>query len=494
MNRFLTKTNFQTGRLCLKRLWNEFNGNWVRKLSANDEKNSIEGERFNLAVRDYFEGGVFIGWTDGSAEQAARKTQELLNQDQIVLFEAAFIHENLLCFADVVIKNKSELTLIEAKSSNKPKVTSKDNFDHIYDAAFQNYVMSQSGFKPTSIQLLHANGDCVWPDKKNLFCFKDISEEVFKRQNEIEVAIENQLSVLDYDSSPRVSKGLFCKKPSDKACPHIEQCWDKPTKETIYDLPRINEDKINLLEHNDVHLIKDIPTSVQLTKGQNRIVETIKNRKEEYDLSCVKDKLSHLNYPIHFFDFETYNASVPIWNNCRPWQQVPFQYSLHIVESNGDISHFEYLSSDLQDPRIPLIEAMQQHFKPTGSIVVYYQPFEKSRIEELARDFPDYSDFLESLNVRLWDQYEVFKQCFTDYRLALSQSIKVVLPTFVPELSYQNIKVQKGDQAQLAWRKMIEMSDGRVKDKKINELKDYCKLDTLAMLKLHEFLIKRLSM
>jgi hypothetical protein len=177
-----------------------------------------------------------------------------------------------------------------------------------------------------------------------------------------------------------------------------------------------------------------------------------------------------------------------MWTQSRPWQQVPFQYSLHILHEDGQIEHHEYLHAENNDPRPGLIAAMHQHFLGKGSVVVYYAPFEKSRIKEMAEDFPDYANFLLSINERVWDQLGLFKECFNDHRLVLSKSIKVVLPTFVPELSYKLLNVQKGDQAQLEWRKMIDLKWEPSKEKLANDLKAYCRLDTLAMVKLHDFL------
>jgi len=146
------------------------------------------------------------------------------------------------------------------------------------------------------------------------------------------------------------------------------------------------------------------------------------------------------------------------------------------------------LPRETDDPRPAMIVAMKEQILQSGSVVVYYATFEKGRIKELAKDFPEHADFLLPINERIWDQLDVFKYCFQDHRLALSKSIKVVLPTFVPELSYKVLNVQKGDQAQLEWRKMIDLNWEPTKQKLADDLKAYCELDTLAMVKLHEFL------
>jgi len=484
----LTKSNFQTGRRCIKRLWNEKHKNWQAELSATDEKNAFKGNRFNDAVHKYYSKGVMIGWGHGTAEQAAAKTEELLKNDSVVLFEAFFLYEGLLCLADVVVKKNGKLTLIEAKSSNNPKITKKDDFEHIYDAAFQAYVMEKCGYKPDKIELLHANGECEGFDLENLFILLDITQEAFDRFDEVAVFSQKFIEALNKTIVPQQPIGKFCKKPADQACPHIETCWSQPTEKTIYDLPRISDIKITGLELEEIHLIEDIPPTGELSKTQRAIVDLIQNKTEQVDKEKLSEMLEQLVYPIHFFDFETYNPAVPMWDKSRPWQQVPLQYSLHILHEDGNLEHFEYLHTDKTDPREPLIQAMQSHFLEQGSIVVYYQTFEKSRITEMAKDFPEYADFLLPLNDRVWDQLVVFQKCFHDHRLAMSKSIKVVLPTFVPDLSYKDLEVQKGDQAQLEWRNMVELMN-IAKKKKIKDLIEYCKLDTLAMVELHKYLL-----
>ncbi len=250
--------------------------------------------------------------------------------------------------------------------------------------------------------------------------------------------------------------------------------WSTFWVDSIYDLPRMSDSKLSALEAGNIHLIEDIPAEAEFV-----------------DKDKIQELLEQLEYPLHFFDFETYNPAVPMWDQSRPWQQIPFQYSLHILYEDGQVEHHEYLHTETSDPRLPLVDMMKSHFQDKGSVIVYYESFEKSRIGEMAEDFPEHAQFLNKINKRIWDQYEVFKYCFEDYRLALSKSIKTVLPTFVPDVSYQELNIQKGDQAQLVWREMINSQNKKLELEA--DLKKYCALDTLAMLKLHMFLQKTSS-
>ncbi len=489
----LTKTDYQTARRCLKRLWHEKKGNWVPEQTVADKKNAFEGNRFNDAVHAHFPDGIMVGWQHGSLDDAIAKTQELLSLESVVIFEAAFEHRGLLCLADVLIKTGNDLILVEAKSSNNPKIAKKDDFEHVYDAAFQTYVMTRCGFKPSRVELLHANGECIWPNVEELFLFEDITELVNERVGEIDITAPQYLEHCQNDNEPSQSIGKFCKKPADKKCPHIEQCWQLPIEKTIHDLPRLPAKTTELLRSIDVHLIEDIPTDIKLSESLRHKIDLIQNETEYLDVEKASEMMSRLEYPLHFFDFETYNPAVPMWEQSKPWQQVPFQYSLHTLYENGEIEHHEFLHMDLSDPRPALIDAMKAHFQNVGTVVVYYQPFEKSRLKEMAEDFPEHAVFLNDVHERVWDQLDIFKYCVEDHRLALSNSIKVVLPTFVPELSYKDLDVQKGDECQLEWRKMIDIKWQPTKELKADALKKYCELDTWAMVKLHQYISERIE-
>jgi len=161
----LAKTDFQTARISIKRLWHEMKGIWTKEPSVSDLKNSFEGNRFSGEVRQFYPHGKMIAWQHGSLDEAIAKTKHELKVSNITLFEAAFEHQDLLCLADVVIKEKGMLTLIEARASNSPRILKKDNYEHVYDAAFQHYVMGKCGYTPDKVQLMHINSNGVWPDR-----------------------------------------------------------------------------------------------------------------------------------------------------------------------------------------------------------------------------------------------------------------------------------------------------------------------------------------
>ncbi len=174
----------------------------------------------------------------------------------------------------------------------------------------------------------------------------------------------------------------------------------------------------------------------------------------------------------------------------QPYEQFPFQYSCHVLHENGSIKHREYLHTDSSDPQPALLAALAIDIAPTGSIAVYHQSFEASLLRRLAQNFLEYAAHLESIVDRLWDLEDIFKKHYKHPDFRGSTSIKKVLPTLVPALSYKTLTVQRGDHAQTVWEEMILCADQDLKTQAIVDLKDYCHLDTLAMVEIYQVLRK----
>lgn len=206
------------------------------------------------------------------------------------------------------------------------------------------------------------------------------------------------------------------------------------------------------------------------------------------DTGAIAASLAELAYPIHFFDFEAQNPAIPRFIGLKPYEQFPFQYSCHILHQDGRVEHREYLHTDHSDPRPGLLAAVAIDIAPTGSIIVYHQSFEASLLRKLAQSFPEYADHLESIVTRLWDLEDIFKKHYRHPAFRSSTSIKNVLPTLIPALSYKALAIQRGDHSQAAWDEMILCPDPVQKTQAIADLKAYCHLDTLAMVKIYQAL------
>jgi len=210
------------------------------------------------------------------------------------------------------------------------------------------------------------------------------------------------------------------------------------------------------------------------------------------DKDALDRFLGEIVYPVYYFDYETSQSLLPPWDGTRPYQQVPFQYSLHIQhEPGGDIEHREYLHRDESNPMPALLERLRQDIGEVGSVLVWYEPFEKSRNTEMAAALPKHAAFLADLNERVIDLMKPFAdETITDPAFKGSASIKKVLPALVPELAYDDLDIQEGLSASRLWKDVTLINpEALERDKVYADLVDYCTRDTWAMVAIHRTLM-----
>ena len=231
--------------------------------------------------------------------------------------------------------------------------------------------------------------------------------------------------------------------------------------------------------------IKDIPADFELSAFQELQREVIEDEQGIRDNESIKKTLSELEYPLYFFDYETLPFASPRVEGFGPHQHLPVQYSLHTVQEDGQTVHTEYLAEGLAPP-IKLIEQMKQEIGKTGTLISWYASFEQTRNREMAKMYPEHADFLDDINVRTFDLMDIFKKDFVHRDFHGSQSIKKVQPVLVPELSYKLLDVQSGTMAVDAAERLFEMTDENEIKELREQMLEYCKLDTLAMVRIWE--------
>ncbi len=243
------------------------------------------------------------------------------------------------------------------------------------------------------------------------------------------------------------------------------------------------------LYYSNILKFENISKEFKLSKNQKIQIECELNEQSIINKEKLNAFIIDLNYPLHFLDFETFNTAIPIFENTRPYQQLVFQYSLHIKESNKNtVDHYEFLAeTDGSDPRIKFIKQLIKNCKTQGDILVYNISFERSKLLELAETFPEFSKPLKAITERMKDLMIPFqKKWYYTPKMKGSYSIKNILPALVPELSYQSLNIKEGATASLTISQMIEGNFKGDLDQTKKDLLEYCKLDTLAMVKILE--------
>lgn len=444
----LSKSQYTRGTNCHKSLWLYKHRRDEQRISDATMAIFARGTSVGELAQQFFPNGKMAVLEDYPGYESAKRTQEFIEQGIETIYEATFIFDNTLVAVDILHKENDQWSIYEVKSTNSTKP------QHIKDVAVQYYVVLGSGLQVGNAYLMHFNRDYVRRgdiDVKRLFTADGILQEVLLKQEEVKANIPILLSMLQ-GSEPSIDMGSQCHDPYE--CDFQEYCRS--------------------------FLLKEEP--VELSS------EPVVNEKE------VKDYVNAIEYPICHLDFETIMPGVPLFNESRPYQQVPFQYSIHFQESkDSEVIHYEYLApSDINlDPRLGLIEKMIKDTKKAKTVFVYSIAFERTRINEMIRDFPQYKEPLESINNRMVDLIIPFrKKYYRSESMEGSSSIKKVLPALCPELSYHDLEISEGMAASNAFLELYYYNDElHIQQVRQNLLK-YCGLDTLAMVKVLEVLEK----
>jgi hypothetical protein len=366
----ISKSSFIRGTKCPKSLWLHFFHPEERDEISEGQQNIFDtGHDVGTWAQKLFPGGIDAsrGEHEKYNENIAY-TQELINNGQSVIYEAAFGDADTLCYIDILVKEDGEWRAYEVKASTGIKDY------HKMDAAFQYYVITQSGLALADIFLVHINNQYVRHgeiDVKQLFTIEPVIEIILPLQESIPDQLMTLQEMLDADIVPDIEMGYQCTHPYN--CDFIDFCTT----------------------HNALDPIPDTPTS-----------------SIEHPASSIRDqeKLNEftngLEYPLYFMDFETIFPAIPLHDNSRPYQQIPFQYSLHIQKThqftNSPVHKF-FLGTPPADPRPGFIESLFSHLGSSGSIIVWNKTFEMSRLREIARDFPEYGAKIEELLERVVD-------------------------------------------------------------------------------------------
>ena len=278
---------------------------------------------------------------------------------------------------------------------------------------------------------------------------------------------------------PEVAPGDQCNKPYE--CPFQAHCSaGQPTMEWPVDiLPRGGGKRLARMGYAD---LRDVPAELMNTREQERIHAATLSGVTDHDRTGARAAIETWAYPRIWLDFETVSDPIPQWFGCGPWRQVPFQFSAHVEAADGTIDHVEFLQIDGADPRRACAEALAR-LPAQGSVIVWFERFEKDRLAELGEDFPDLAPALESLRQRVVDLMLVARDHWYHRDQRGSWSIKRVLPTIAPQLDYMSLEVKDGGEAQNAYREAVTPDTSEERRAVLDAgLRTYCARDTEAMI------------
>jgi hypothetical protein len=485
----LSKSRYIAGLQCLRRLWLIDHEPAPYEEPAPGSPMDIGGQ-IGRKAHLLFPGGVLVDEPPWRHTEAVAGTAALMADEQVpAIFEAAFEYDNIRIRVDVLERlADGTWDLREVKSSSGPK-------DHHYDdIALQAVVLEGAGIAVSSIELLHVNtayvrgpdGIC-WPD---FFARVDVHDPVAARLVDLPNRVQTMRDCLGMVKLPDAEPGSHCGTPY--ACEFWDRCTAKKPADWTFYLPRLPQAGVSELKALGIESISCIPADFLLTPKQV-IIRDATASGHPYVAPDLAGLLSKCGPPACYLDFEAMMPPIPVYEGTRPYQTIPFQWSLHVIDADGVLHHREFLAEGDGDPRRrfagTLIEALAVFDGP----ILVYSAYEQTRLTELASEFPDLSQSLNALIARLVDLLPIVRAAVYFPEFQFSNSIKSVAPALCPGFGYADLEgVADGATASAAF---LQLATGYLTvPEEVDQLRSallaYCQRDTVAMVEVHRALTR----
>lgn len=481
--RGLSKSKLLSYRQCPKRLWLETYQPELVEIDPATQARFDGGNVVGEIARTLYGPGELLYDSDTADFSGALKRthDSLAAAGRKPLFEATFSADNVLVMADVIKRVKGGVRAIEVKSS-----TSVKDY-HVEDCAVQAHVIESCGQTLRGISVAHVDTSFVYPgdgDYRGLLNEVDVTGDVAALRSTVPKWIRGARKTLKGDE-PDIAPGAQCTKPF--TCPFYDHCNVETTEYPVTVLPYIGKLGASLAERG-IEDVRKVPRHELRREDQRRVYDATRSGKailNKAAAAAVRD----LPYPRYYLDFETVQFAAPIWPGTRPYQQIPFQWSLHVEKAAGHIEHLEFLDLSGANPAAACIQTLLRALGSKGSILVY-SGFEQRILKDMARLLPKMAMRINRVIKRLVDLLVVTQASYYHPQMMGSWSIKAVLPTIAPDLRYDQLdEIADGLAAQRAFIEATDTGTSADRREQIRDrLLEYCGLDSLAMLRVAAFL------
>lgn len=483
----LSKSQYARGMQCHRSLWlyREFK-ELQDPVSPEDQAIFDQGTEVGILAQKWIKGGVLIDAPHTEPERALRQTQDAITAGAKVLYEAAFLHDDVLVRVDILMRNhEGGWDFYEVKSTTEVK----DVF--LIDVAIQRHVLHGAGLKVHVAHVVHLDPAYVRYGALNLdklFAVVDVTAETEPILANVPAQLFAMKATAGLPAEPHIAIGPHCTRPY--TCSFKGHCWESIPKYSVFNLAGARMDKKTALWNAGHQTIAEIPDAEKLTAYQT-VQRFVARTKEAYiKAEGVRELLNTLAYPQHFLDFEAINQAIPPYDGLRPYQQLPFEASLHTRKKRGGpLEHHEYLADGTKDPRPDLVAFLNQHIRPAGSVIAYNKSYEGGILKALAAHYDGTAkdSALLSAERRLWDLADPFRKAFYAHpAFHGSWSIKKVLPVLIPDMTYAGLAIADGVAAMQAYARL--MTDRTLTPAQraqiMADLRAYCGQDTLAMVRI----------
>src|SRR5213592_1160583 len=391
----LSKSRFLAGLQCHKQLWWRVHESDAPELVPDPALRNVlnQGTEVGRVARERVPGGLLIDLPFYEWDNRVAETREALKREPPAIYEATFLADETHAAVDILERGPRGYGVVEVKAANSLKP------EHVPDVALQVHVLRRAGLPVERAAVMHLNPECRYPDLSNLFAREDVSAPVEGVLLGLPDELAAQQRMLE-GSLPDVPIGDHCSRPHD--CPFLERCWPKLPDHHVSSLYRIERKKVLEYEADGYATLYDLPSDLELSAIHARQVRAVTAGRMVVEPSLAK-ALAEFVSPLAFLDFETVSLAIPRWNGCRPWQNVPVQFSCHVEERGRGLVHHEWLAAGPADPRPALADAVVAACAGARRIVAYYASFERECVRQLAEAVPRLAKELERIERRLVD-------------------------------------------------------------------------------------------
>src|SRR5881628_1692877 len=415
----LSKSRFLAGLQCHKQLWWRVHEPDASELVPSPALRNVlsQGTEVGRVAQERVPAGVLIDLPFYEWDNRVAQTREALKSEPPAIYEGTFLADETYAAVDILERSPRGYGVVEVKAANSLKP------EHVPDVALQVHVLRRCGLPAERAEVMHLNPECRHPDLGNLFVREDVTAAVEGVLLGVPDEIAAQLRMLA-GPLPDVPIGDHCTRPYD--CPFLDRCWPRLPDHHVSSLYRIERKKALEYEADGYATIYDLPSDLELSVIHARQVKAVQTGRMVVEPTLTK-ALAQFVSPLAFLDFETVSVAIPRWPGCRPWQQVPVQFSAH-VERPGGLVHHQWIADGPEDPRPALAEALVQVCAGARKIVAYHASFERECIKRLREGAPHLDKELERIERRLVDLLPAIRRHVYHPDFGGGFSIKKTLP------------------------------------------------------------------
>lgn len=494
--KLISKSIFLDYLTCPKDAWFRLNKPELEEFEISETQQNIYnfGNETEVYAKKL---NIFLGAVEIKSKNSEAKNEvdALIAQKVTAIYQPAFIADRYIIRCDMLVWNKpsEKWDLYEIKATTSRKDTGER--DHISDVAFQAIVLERYGISVGRTHVVHLNNEYVRAgeiDIEKLFVVSECTTKVEARKLTITDEMEKAKQYLNQEKEPK--DGCECHFYGRSShCATFSLSHPEIPEYSIHDLVYIGKsaNKLRKLVENGIYHLHDIKDTSDFTDAQQNQIETHKTNREIINKEEIENILNGYAYPLYFFDYETFAPAVPVYDGYSPYQRMPIQFSLHIIDKKGGpLRHTDYLHEENSDPSGAVAKHLVDNIDPLGTVLAWNVGFERSVTDELASRVPEHETSLRRICGQMQDLMNVFsKQYYVHKDFRGRSAIESVMNVLLPEMTYDHLPYTGQDVGFVWWSDIVNKGEKQSdRANKIHLIKEYCKQDTLVMVEIFRIL------